>query len=64
MVVFRITQILGLLNLGPEIRQHILSMRETVGRSAVSERSVRPIAKIEDSEAQMAKFGGLLQVIE
>jgi hypothetical protein len=52
----RVTQLMGLLRLAPEIREHILSMRETVRRPAVTERTLRPIAQLEDPKAQSAEF--------
>ena len=57
----RVTQVLGLLWLASEIQEHILSMPETVSRSTVTERALRPIAQIEDKRQQMAEFQQLLE---
>jgi len=55
----RVTQILAMLRLSPEIREHILAMPESVGRPAISERVLRPIVQIEDLKQQQAAFGAL-----
>ncbi len=55
----RVTQVMGMLRLAPEIREHILAMPETIGRAAITERALRPIAQIEDPGEQIA----LLQVL-
>jgi len=52
----RVTQILSLLNLAPEIQKHILSMPETDRRPEVSERSLRPITLIESRREQVEVF--------
>ena len=56
----RVTQVLGLLRLTPEIREHILSLPDMVRRPAITERALRPIAQLEDLTDQMAKFWELL----
>jgi hypothetical protein len=55
----RVTQIMGLLRLAPEIRETILSVPETAGRQTLTERAVRPIAQLRDGGAQRAKFAVL-----
>ena len=45
----RVTQVLGMLRLAPEIQQHILSMPKTAGRPTISERTLRSITMLEDS---------------
>lgn len=57
----RVTQVMGLLRLAPEIQEHILSMPDTVRRSAVTERALRPIAHLEDPKAQLAEFRVLFE---
>ena len=44
----RVTQLLWLLRLAPEIQERVLAMPETIRRSAISERALRPIATLED----------------
>ncbi|MBN1461110.1 MAG: hypothetical protein JXA57_16405, partial [Armatimonadetes bacterium] len=56
----RVTQIMALLRLAPEIQQHILTMPESVGRPAISERVLRPIAKLEDEAQQLQALGQIL----
>jgi hypothetical protein len=60
----RVTQVMSMLRLAPEIRAHILSMSETVDRSAVTERALRPIAHLDDPKAQRAEFSVLLKHAE
>ena len=43
----RVTQIMGLLRLAPEIRQHILSMPDTVDCPAITERASPPTNRID-----------------
>ncbi len=56
----RVTQVMGLLRLAPEIQEHILSLPKTNHRSAVTERALRPIAQIDGHEEQRAAFSMLL----
>jgi len=42
----RVTQVMGLLRLAPEIQEFILSMAEVVGRPSVTERALRPICRL------------------
>ncbi len=49
----RVTQVLGLLRLAPAIRKQILSMPDDARQPAISERVLRPIARMEQSEAQI-----------
>ena len=60
----RVTQLMGLLRLAPEIQQHILSMPNAVRRPAITERALRSIAQIEDAAYQKAKFNELIQAAE
>ncbi len=55
----RVTQVMGIFRLAPEIQQHILSMPDMVHRPALTERALRPIAKIEERREQLAAFSEL-----
>ena len=44
----RVTQVMGLLRLAPEIREQILALPETVGPLAITERALRPIAHLKE----------------
>ena len=57
----RVTQIMGMLNLAPEIREKILSMPKAVGRSLVTERVLRPITALANQRDQLKEFHKLLQ---
>ncbi len=52
----RVTQIMGMLRLAPEIQEHILSLPSTACRSSISERALRHIAQNEDPRQQLAEF--------
>lgn len=56
----RVTQVMGMLRLAPEIHQHILSMPEMVRRPAITERALRPIARMHDHKEQKAHFQELV----
>jgi len=56
----RVTQIMSLLQLYPEIQNHILSMPKTANRSAITERSLRPIVQMNDYREQKEAFYELL----
>ena len=56
----RVTQILGLLRLAPEIQRHILSMPKTVGCSMISERVLRSITMFDDQQQQLQPFADIL----
>jgi len=58
----RVTQVMALLRLAPEIQQHILSMPDAVRRPAITERALRPIAQLEDLADQKAKFQELVGI--
>ena len=57
----RVTQVLGLLNLAPEIREHVLSMPSTNGHRPLSERSLRPLIGLSPSR-QLVQFKRLQRV--
>lgn len=52
----RVTQVMGLLRLAPEIQEHVLSLPDMVRRSAITERALRPIARKESYEKQIDAF--------
>jgi hypothetical protein len=56
----RVTQVMGMLRLAPEIQERIMSMPETVGRLAVSERALRPIAQLPQGRDQLHTFQEIL----
>ena len=52
----RVTQVMGMLRLAPEIQEHVLSMPNMVRRPAISERALRPIAQTADHRQQVSLF--------
>ena len=56
----RVTQVMGMLRLAPAIRQHILSMPETIGRPTISERALRSITMFDDEQQQVQAFADIL----
>jgi len=56
----RVTQVMGMLRLAPEIQEHIQSMPETHRRPPVTERTLRPIESISDCRDQLREFQKLL----
>jgi hypothetical protein len=56
----RVTQVMGMLRLAPEIQERIMSMPDTVGRPAVSERALRPIAQLPQGRHQLHAFQEIL----
>jgi hypothetical protein len=50
----RVTQVLGMLRLAPEIQEHILSMPDMVRRPTVTERALRPIAELDAGDQARA----------
>ena len=56
----RVTQILGLLRLAPEIQHHILSMPDMVGRPSITERALRRVTQLEQLGAQRQAFQQLV----
>jgi len=56
----RVTQVLGMLRLAPEIQQYVLSMPSAVRRSQVSERVLRPFETITDYRDQLREFHKLM----
>ncbi len=58
----RVTQVMGLLRLAPEIQEHILAMPEVVRRPAITERVLRPIAQIQNTGEQTDEYRKLLSL--
>ncbi|GAB4142378.1 MAG: hypothetical protein Fur0037_09560 [Planctomycetota bacterium] len=56
----RVTQVMGLLRLAPEIQQHVLSLPDMVRRPAITERALRPIAQLDRPQSQIEAFQRLL----
>lgn len=56
----RVTQIMSLLRLAPEIRRHILALPMRVGRPPVTERALRQIALMKPRRLQVVQFEILL----
>ena len=56
----RVTQVLGMLRLAPEIQQQILSMPDTTHQPLITERVLRPIGTITDYHNQISAFHKLL----
>ncbi len=56
----RVTQVMGMLRLAPEIQGNILSMPDGVRRPPVTERMLRPIEAITDYRDQLREFHKLL----
>lgn len=58
----RMTQIMNLLNLAPDIQEEILFLpRTTKGRDPIGERDLRPIAGVPDWRVQRRMWRALLQ---
>ena len=57
----RITQLMGILRLAPEIQQRILSTSELDGHPRVTERMLRPIKCVTDHRDQLREFHKLLE---
>lgn len=56
----RVTQVMGLLRLAPEIQRHILAMPDSLHCPTVTERAIRHLVKIENIGRQISEFAGLL----
>ena len=55
-------RLLQLADLAPEIQQHILALPPTLGHGPITERRLRPIAKLANPQEQTILFRGLLQL--
>lgn len=56
----RVTQVIGLLRLAPEIQEQILNLPKSVERTPITERALRPLANIERSDKQITSFKDIL----
>ena len=56
----RVTQVLGLLRLAPEIQEKILTSPGTLNRGPVTERRLRPIEAITEQRYQVREFHSFL----
>ena len=52
----RVTQVMGMLRLAPEIREKILTMPDTIHQPLITERVLRPIGIITEYRGQMREF--------
>ncbi|MBI2192000.1 MAG: hypothetical protein HYU36_08455 [Planctomycetes bacterium] len=57
----RVTQVMGMFRLAPEIQQHILSLPDAVRRPPITERALRPIAQLDSNADQKARFQELVE---
>lgn len=57
----RVSQVLGMLRLAPEIQKRVLTLPASVRRTAITERLLRPITGITDHRDQVQKFYKLLK---
>ena len=60
----RVTQVMAMLRLAPEIQRHILAMPKTVQQPAITERALRPVVQMEDPTDQTARFQEVTQHTE
>lgn len=60
----RITQILNLLKLAPEIQEYLKNLTDEKQLRFFTEKRLRPITQIKDHEAQLRKFTGLKSQVE
>lgn len=56
----RVTQVMGMLRLAPDIQEHILCLSKVPRRPPISERMLRPIETITDSRDPFREFHTLL----
>jgi len=56
----RVTQVMGLLHLAPEIQQRILFMPDTTHRSPITERSLRSMERLTSLQEQLQMFQKML----
>ncbi|HPF35463.1 MAG TPA: hypothetical protein PLH84_08575 [Candidatus Krumholzibacteria bacterium] len=58
----RVSQVVSLLRLAPQIQDHILSLPDQAQRSVLSERALRPIAQLKDQSIQTTRFQELVDL--
>ena len=56
----RVTQVMGLLRLAPEIQQHILAMPNMIQRPSITERALRRVTLLAPPGAQLQAFQQLV----
>lgn len=56
----RVTQIMALARLAPEIQEHILSLPDMHHRPTITERTLRPIAQMSNLREQLVQFRNLI----
>ena len=59
----RVTQVMGLLRLAPQIQQRVLSLPDMIRRPTITERTLRPITQLENVTDQKAEFEGLIEQV-
>lgn len=57
----RVSQVIGLLRLAPEIRQYLLTMPDQFRRPAITERALRAVARLPQGKDQLDSFQNLLR---
>jgi hypothetical protein len=57
----RVSQVLGMLRLAPEIQKRVLTLPASVRRTAITEQLLRPITGITDHRDQIQEFYNLLK---
>ena len=60
----RITQIMNLLKLAPDIKEHLLSLEDQKSIHFFTEHRLRPLAQIEDPKHQLQEFRILMSQVE
>jgi hypothetical protein len=59
----RVTQVMCLLRLAPEIQQHVLALPDMVRHPAITQRALRPIVQLENASDQKARFQELVSQV-
>lgn len=59
----RVTQVLAMLRLAPDIQEHVLSMPEVLRRPVISEHALRSLVQAVDHEDQLVPFEKLLSSV-
>ena len=60
----RVTQIMNLLDLAPEIQEHLLQLKDGKSVRALSERRLRALAQLRSHSAQVRRFSELVNTRE
>jgi hypothetical protein len=56
----RVTQVMGMLRLPPEIQHEVLAAPHAIRRPAITERTIRPLTQIKDRKDQRDHFQKLI----